>query len=44
MKHNCLPFPLPQDFGGEGAPSGAGEGAAQRVVKVFKKYPALRAV
>jgi hypothetical protein len=37
-KRRRHPFPLPQAFGGEDAPSGAGEGAARRVVKGFKKY------
>ncbi|MDR2677878.1 MAG: hypothetical protein LBB51_00375, partial [Zoogloeaceae bacterium] len=32
-KRRRLPFPLPQTFGGEGAPSGAGEWATRRVVK-----------
>jgi hypothetical protein len=39
-KHCRLPFPRPQYFGGEGAPAGAGEGAARRIVRV-SKLPAL---
>jgi hypothetical protein len=35
-KHCRLPFPRPRHFGGEGAPAGAGEGAARRVVRVSK--------
>jgi hypothetical protein len=36
-KRGRLPFPLPQSFGGEGAPTGAGEGVARRVVMVFSR-------